>query len=391
MTVREFVRLSDVCDTGSGRTPSRKRPEYFGGGVPWIKSGDLTDGLVEHTSESVTESAVQDNSMTLLPQQSLLIAMYGATVGKLGISAMPATTNQAVCHIVPDETSCSQRYLFHYLRAQRPAIISLGSGGAQPNISQKIIRELKIPLPPLAEQERIAGILDQAEQLRRLRRRALDRLNTLTQSIFHEMFGDPADNRHDFPICQIGDMLEDVRYGSSKKANTDGHGLPILRMGNITYEGRIDLTDLKHLELNDKELPKHTVQSGDLLFNRTNSKELVGKTAVFDQPETMAFAGYLIRARTNKDGNPHYISGYLNSAHGKATLRNMCNNIVGMANINAKKFQGVKILVPPIELQQVYAARIAGMRDVEAQFLKQNREADTLFASLQQRAFAGEL
>ncbi|EHL2708408.1 restriction endonuclease subunit S, partial [Escherichia coli] len=124
--------------------------------------------------------------------------------------------------------------------------------------------------------------------------------------------------------------------------------------GNITYQGGWDFTDLKYLDLSVKEKDKFLVKEGDLLFNRTNSKELVGKTAVYEENRPMAFAGYLIRVRPNPIGNNYYISGYLNSIHGKITLMNMCKSIVGMANINAQELQNIEILIPPKHLQDEY-------------------------------------
>lgn len=189
----------------------------------------------------------------------------------------------------------------------------------------------------------------------------------------------------------IRDMLAEAKYGTAQKANSDGKGLPILRMGNLTYDGQIDLSDLKHVELSAKDMSKYTTQPGDILFNRTNSKELVGKTAVVEDSEPMAIAGYLVRARTNQRGNPHYISAYLNSAHGKAVLRNMCNNIVGMANINAQDMQDIVIAVPPTELQNQFAAKLAAISAKRSVFELALRQSETLFASLQHRAFRGEL
>ena len=103
-------------------------------------------------------------------------------------------------------------------------------------------------------------------------------------------------------------------------------------------------------------------KNGDLLFNRTNSKELVGKTAVFDQVEPMAFAGYLIRVRTNEDGNPYYLWGFLNSAYGKHILKSMCKNIVGMANINAQELQDIEVPKPPRQLQNEYESHVKAVK-----------------------------
>lgn len=387
-----FVQVSDFCDTGSGTTPSRKKmDEYYGGSIPWVKSGELREGIIHLTEETVTERALKETALKIAPSGALLVAMYGATVGRVGRLGVAATTNQAICHVVPDPKLADEQYMFHALCAKSEELIGRGVGGAQPNISQGTIKETKIYLPPLPEQRRIAGILDQADALRRLRRQSLSRLSDLGQAIFHEMFGDVATNPKGWPVGTIRDLLSEAKYGTAQKANSDGKGLPILRMGNLTYSGQLDLSDLKHVELTAKDFPKYTTQRGDLLFNRTNSKELVGKTAVVDLDDPLAIAGYLIRARTNKRGNPHYISAYLNSKHGKAVLRNMCKNIVGMANINAQELQDIVIALPPVELQNEFADRLAMIAKHREAFNSGTEQSDFLFAALQHRAFRGEL
>ncbi|KAB2792193.1 MULTISPECIES: restriction endonuclease subunit S [Alphaproteobacteria] len=304
-----------------------------------------------------------------------------------------ATASTGFTVLRPNERKLSGSFLFHWVRS--PAFIAemtkLATGQSYPAVSDKIVKTSKILFLPLDQQKRIAGILDQADALRRFRTSALDKLNTLGQAVFHETFGDPASNPKGWPMGVIGDLLKEAKYGSSGKANSEGRGLPMLRMGNVTYDGRIDLSDLKHVELSDKEFDKYTTRPGDLLFNRTNSKELVGKTAVVTRTEPMAIAGYLVRGRANARGNTHYISGYLNSTHGKTVLRNMCKNIVGMANINATEFQSIPIAIPPVELQRSYAEKLGALRAEEAQFQASLGIASTLFSSLQHRAFRGEL
>lgn len=385
------VELQEVCRTGSGTTPSRRKTEFYSGNIPWVKSGELRETEIMDTEEHVSEEAVKSTSLKIVPPGSLLVAMYGATVGRVGLLGVEATTNQAVCHVIPDPKKANNRYLFHLLQERAQELIGRGVGGAQPNINQGTIKQLQIPLPPLDEQKRIAAILDQADELRRLRQRAIDRLNTLGQAIFHEMFGDPSRNHMDWTMGTIRDLLIEAKYGTSKKANTEGKGIPVLRMGNITYDGALDLSDLKYVELSEKELPKHTAKYGDILFNRTNSKELVGKTAVYDRAETMALAGYLVRARVNERGNPFYISAYMNSAHGKKTLRNMCKNIVGMANINAQEFQNISIAIPPVELQDKFANLVVQIGKKREIFEEAQKKDEALFASLQSKAFLGDL
>lgn len=154
----------------AGGTPSRSNKSYYGGNIPWLKTGDLNDGLITNIPESITEEAVANSSAKINPTGSVLIAMYGATIGKLGILTFPATTNQACCACV-EYFAITQYYLFYFLLSHRDMFIEKGGGGAQPNISKEIIVNTAIPLPPLAEQERIVTeierwltLIDQIEQ-----------------------------------------------------------------------------------------------------------------------------------------------------------------------------------------------------------------------------------
>ena len=165
-----WTTLSEVGTWQSGGTPSRSNKSYYGGNIPWLKTGDLNDGLISDIPESITEEAVANSSAKINPTGSVLIAMYGATIGKLGILTFPATTNQACCACIEYE-AVAQMYLFYFLLSQRTAFIEKGGGGAQPNISKEIIVNTYIPLPPLSEQHRIVAeikrwfaLIDQIDQ-----------------------------------------------------------------------------------------------------------------------------------------------------------------------------------------------------------------------------------
>lgn len=385
------VPIGSFCVTGSGTTPSRDKAErYYGGPIPWIKSGELRESTITATEETVTEAAVNETALKLVPAGALLVAMYGATVGRVGMLGIDATTNQAVCHVVPDPRKGDQRYMFHALRALSSEFIRRGVGGAQPNINQQIVRNAEIPLPPLDEQRRIAAILDQADALRRKRREAIIRLEELRCSLFDEMFGNPHTNPKNWPLGRIVDVAASTQYGTSGKAGEDGE-FPILRMGNITFEGGWKLDDLKFIDIPAKDVPKYTVQPGDILFNRTNSPDLVGKTAVFRESKLFAFAGYLVRLRVNNRAHPEFVSAYLNSKHGKTTLRGMCKSIIGMANINAKELTSIPLMLPPFELQQKFGELVEQTLAEEKLHARHSDQLDALFASLQHRAFRGEL
>lgn len=185
------IQVSEFCDTGSGSTPSRaKIIEYYGGGIPWVKSGELREGTVTRTEESVTQSGVEAARLKVVPKGSILVAMYGATVGRTALLGIDATTNQAVCHVRPDPHRADTRYVWFALQAKMPELLSRRVGGAQPNISQETIKTTRIRLPSLPEQRRIADILDKADAIRRKRKESIALTESLLRSTFLEMFGD---------------------------------------------------------------------------------------------------------------------------------------------------------------------------------------------------------
>jgi len=162
-------------------------------------------------------------------------------------------------------------------------------------------------------------------------------------------------------------------------------------MNNIMRTGEMDLSDLKYMDLEESKYERYLVKSGDVLFNRTNSAELVGKTAIFRQAVPMAYAGYLVRLRTNADNEPEYLAGFLNTPYAKRVRRGMCKSIIGMANINATEVQGIELAKPPLALQATYRERIGSLNLVKASHRTMLAELDELFSSLQHRAVRGDL
>lgn len=316
-------------------------------GVPLIRIRDILSGKTETYYEG------SYGLKYLIKKGDLLVGMDG-DFNREYWKGTDALLNQRVCKITPNPETLDKNFLYHFLQKELDKIHATTDVVTVKHLSVKKIQDIKIRLPSLKEQKRIAAILDKADAIRQKREQAIKLADDFLRAKFLEMFGTPANNIHRFPKGTIRDLVDSVNYGTSAKASIDSGEYPILRMGNITYQGRWDFTDLKYLDLSVKEKDKYLVKEGDLLFNRTNSKELVGKTAVYEEDRPMAFAGYLIRVRPNSIGNNYYISGYLNSIHGKITLMNMCKSIVGMANINAQELQNIEILIPPKHLQDEY-------------------------------------
>jgi type I restriction enzyme S subunit len=353
-------------------------------GMPIIRIRDVVRG------RSDTYYSGEFDERYLVTKGEYLIGMDGE-FNLARWDSEPALLNQRVCKIDSLSRDIDRGYLGRFLPAALKKIEDATPFVTVKHLSVKALNEIEIPLPPLAEQKRIAAILDKADAIRRKLQQSLRLSDDFLRSVFLDMFGDPVANPKGWPIVTIRDLLVATAYGTSKKASEAEGQFPCLRMNNITYSGGWNFTSLKYVDLNKNEQSKNLVHAGQLLFNRTNSKELVGKTAVYRRQEPMAFAGYLVRGIANSQADTEYISAYLNLPHGKAVLQGMCKNIIGMANINAEEFKSIRIQKPPVTLQKQFAAVVHSTELKKTTLNKFITESETLFSSLQQRAFRGEL
>lgn len=219
----------------------------------------------------------------------------------------------------------------------------------------KWLKQIKIKYPSKEKQDQIVTTLDTLQSIINHRKQQLEKLDELVKARFVEMFGDPVLNPKSWNMAKIGDIVTEVKYGTSRPAVDDGK-YPYLRMNNLTYDGHLDLTDLKRIDIPDDEIEKCIVRKGDVLFNRTNSVELVGKTCVFDEDEEMIIAGYIIRVRLKPVMLPIVLSNFMNTDALKKKLRNMAKGAVNQANINAQELQSISIYLPPLALQEQFAA-----------------------------------
>ena len=210
-------------------------------------------------------------------------------------------------------------------------------------------------LPSIEKQKMLADLLWSIIDVKYSYKKLYTKSNELIQSRFIEMFGAFPDNPKGWECCTIRDIVKEVRYGSSRPA-VEGGQYPYLRMNNITYEGTLDLSEIKYIDVPEKELEKCTVRKGDVLFNRTNSKELVGKTCLYDRDESMVLAGFIIRVRVNEKVVPEFLVAFLNMDFSKKMLFNKCKAAIGQANINAQELQDIEIYLPPLALQKEFVS-----------------------------------
>lgn len=287
------VPLSEVMEVErSGIDPSAMKPncEYIG-----LDAMDSEGGITRGTT--VASAQVKSTKFHFTNSHIL----FGKLRPYLRKVAAPDFNGICSTDIIPirPKGNADRRYLLHWLRTDEiiHRATQESSGANLPRISPSILSSFEIPLPAtLAEQTRLAAILDQADAIRRKRQQALRLTDDFLRSVFLDFFGDPSVNSKGWGMGTIGDLLQSVNYGTSQKAHTEPDGVPVLRMNNITYSGGWDFTSLKYTIFDEKDREKYLVHNGEMLFNRTNSRELVGKTAVFRRNEPMAYAGYLVRA-----------------------------------------------------------------------------------------------
>ena len=364
--MNDFLQLKDACFK-AGSSIAQKDIVNVDGEFPIYGASGFIKNVNFYKQEKTYIGVVKD----------------GAGVGRTMLLPPKSSVIGTIQYILPKENVLAE-YLYYVLTSMDLA--KFATGATIPHIYFKDYSKEKICIPSLYIQRQIAATLDKASELIALRKKQLNELDALAESVFYEIFGDPVKNEKGWKKGVIGDTIDTINYGTSLPA-TEGGKYKYLRMNNITYSGYMDLCDLKYIDIDEKNKEKYIARKNDLLFNRTNSKELVGKSAIFTEDEEMILAGYIIRVRCNNEFHSRYIWGYLNCPHGKSYLRNLCKNIVGMANINAKELQSIPLLLPPLPLQNHFATIIEKIEQQKAQVKKALQESEDLFQRLMQDLF----
>ncbi|MCF2609933.1 restriction endonuclease subunit S [Prevotella copri] len=384
-----WTTLGEIGSWQSGATPSRMNKDYYGGNIPWLKTGDLNDGTITYIPEYITQRALEETSVRLNPKGSVLIAMYGATIGKIGILSFPATTNQACCACY--EYSINQMFLFYFLLANRENFIAMGGGGAQPNISKEKIISTSMPLPPLKEQERIVAEIErwlsfvdivEKEKSDLQSTICLVKSKILDLAIHGKLVPqDPNDEPASELLKRINPKAEItcdtpqygklpfvipsswewVKLSGIAKSNigltyrpTDivSTGVPVYRSNNIR-NGKIDTTDL--VKVSTKILEKQLLHVGDLLIcARNGSRNLIGKNAIISElKEPTSFGAFMAVCRSAYN---QWIRIVLNSEYFDRYLDD--SNSATINQVTQKMLLALPIPLPPHQEQHRIVAKI---------------------------------
>lgn len=343
--------LGQIAAWGSGGTPNTKDSSLYGGHIPWAVIGDLTEGFVHRTAASITEAGLADSSAKLVPEQAVLVAMYGASIGRVGITAREMATNQAIAHALPNE-SVSAKYLMYYLMSQREHLVRAGKGAAQPNIGQGVLKAWPIRLPLVDEQRRIVDLLE--DHLSRLDaaarglQTALARSEALlTSGLWQATHGLP--DAQSIELQSIGE----VRLGRqrSPKNHSGDRMRPYLRAANVDWD-RLRLDDVKEMQFTEAEEQSYRLRYGDILLTEASgSPAEVGKSVVYrGVPADVCFQNTLLRVRCHS-ADPEFVQTYL-LAEARAGRFMPEARGVGINHLSRARLAALKIDMPSIEAQQ---------------------------------------
>ncbi|WP_230195283.1 restriction endonuclease subunit S [Streptomyces coriariae] len=389
--------LASVASWGSGGTPKSGVAQYYGGDIPWVVSGDLNDEQIHSVKLTITAEGLKSSSAKWVPEGSVLIAMYGATIGKLAITGQPLTTNQAVAFATPHQGLIDKRFLFWYLRSQRDALRKTGKGGAQPNISQAILKAWPVPVPPVAEQHRIVEALEDHISRLDVAGRELDtarqKIASFRKSILLSLV--PESIPESWEMSTVG---EAGTIGLGRQRHPDWHHgpemRPYLRVANV-FEDRIDTSDVMEMDFSGV-FERFRLEPGDILLNEGQSPHLVGRPALYrGTPPNVAFTNSLLRFQARPDVLPEWaLMVFRRHLHARRFMREV-RITTNIAHLSVKRLKPIEFPIPPLEEQKrrVQACEeLMSYADAMEHALKRNLvRAKHLRSAVLERAFTGRL
>ena len=355
---------------GSGTTPSTSNKDFYdeNEGYYWLQTGDLNDGIINDTSKKVTKVAVGQCNLKFYPKGSIVIAMYGATIGKVGILGIETATNQACC-VLPTNKNMNSKFAFYEFLACKPALLVSAIGGGQPNISQDVIRKQKIVVPSLKEQTAIANYLDkkcsEIDNVITAQQKRIALLQELKQSVITHAVTkglNPNGEMKDSGVEWIGKvpkhwevvhlkriLREHMQYGANEPAESDDTSFPrYIRITDITANGELRPETFKSLE--PSKAKDYLLDKGDVLFARSGAT--VGKTFLFNADIKACYAGYLIKASCDRRKMiPEYLYYYTQSGAYECWKNSVFIQST-IQNIGADKYQLMYIPVPSKDEQK---------------------------------------
>ena len=399
----QVKKLGEVCTTTSGGTPSRGNKRYYDGNIPWVKSGELNKGLIKDTEEKISEEAIKNSSAKIFPKGTLLIALYGATIGKLAFLGVDAATNQAVCGIYKNE-KIDSNYLYYYLFSKKPSLVKQGIGGAQPNISQGILKNLELPIPPLPEQQLIVSKIEELfsdlENGKQQLLLAQQQLKVYRQSLLKWAFEGKLTNKNvkdgelpkGWKWMTVDDVTSKITDGEHLTPKRISKGEMLLSAKNIR-DGYIDYSnyDCISKEDFDKCLLRCNPEIGDLLIVSVGAT--IGRASLVKENTKFALVRSvaLLKPETVKS---NFLLYYVQSPQTQKRIQELSQGSAQNC-LYINKIRQIEIPLPPLKEQQLIVDELESkltVCDKIVETISQSLlQAETLKQSILKKAFSGEL
>lgn len=401
----EWKKIGDIATkVTSGGTPSRKNKSYYTGNIPWVKSGELNDNYITDTEEKITLEALKNSSAKVFPKDSVLIALYGATIGKAGILKIEAATNQACCAIIVDRKRIIPEYIFYFLRSKLNDFRSEGFGGAQNNISQGVIKKTEIPIPyphdpdkSIEIQHRYVSLLDSFFQeykiLKKEKEKAKENYEKILSAITEKAIFN--DNSNDYNEAPLFDLITKITSGSrnwKKYYSKTGNAL-FIRTQDVA-SGSLDISSIEKIDpKNDQERDRTRVFKDDVLMTITG---WIGKTVIVPSEFPESYVNQstaLIRPNPDKI-NPEYLNYFFKTIFAQSQIRNIVVGI-GRESLSLTNIKKLRIKYPNLEKQKRIVEKINYLKPLIKSTVNKQEEIikslNILPSAVLTKAFQGEL
>lgn len=387
----ETRTFAEVAEIITGNTPDRKRVEYYSKkkGIPWVKIPDLGKGEISKAAECLTPAG--EKYARVLPENTVMVSCIG-TIGKVGISTVPVATNQQINSLVFEQTKILPKFGYYYCIFKEDYFKSIAARTVMPTINKSRFSEIIIPVPQRMEQEYIVSLLEASEQILHRKDEALERLNQYIPALFNRVFGDPESSSFNYEMRRLSEIvLKNPQNGIYKHDNFYGRGYPIVRIKNING-GYIDGEEkLERVMLGEEELKKYSLCEGDILVNRVNSIENLGKCAsVGDVVNPTVFESNIVRFSVDRY-NPRFIALWFSTDYVRQYIKNKAKRAINQASINQKDILEIKVPVVPIEEQNEFVRMLNDYLTIKEHLDFTTERVEKVFKTMLEQAFTGEL
>lgn len=385
----ELKALKDICTIQIGKTPSRHENDFWRDGThAWLSIADMNQGrYLITTKECITDLGVRASNIKLIPKNTLVLS-YKLSIGKVGITQKPMYTNEAIASLTELDSQIDINYLYWAL--QHIDLLENADRAAMGKTLNKAkLSEVKIPLPPLAEQRRIASILDQADELRKKRQQSIEKLDQLLQATFIDMFGDPVDNLKGLETVALLDLCKKVTDGTHQSPKWTTEGIPFLFISNIV-DGEIDYSSQKFIDQATYDsLTKSTkIELNDILYTTVGS---YGNVARVKSDQLFCFQRHIAHIKPDFDKiNPKFLEKML-SSYGVRRQADRLVRGVAQKTLNLKDLKEIIVFNIPLVEQNHFVQKCEVIESLKIKSKQALNQSDDLFKSLQNQAFSGTL